>query len=1457
MQIKEFIATLTKSNFSLTVEDGKLNLRGDKTKLSQQEIQAVRNNTNIIDFIKNNKDELIEYVSASNEFASIKKSKNISGIYKLTGLQQGMLFHGLYDEGTEVHKVQFTCDLNQVDIKIFRQSWQYIIQRHTILRTGFYYDSFSIPVQVVYKEAELPVELLDVSALSKAEQAAEINRYEETDKVQRFDFKKAPLMRLALIQTGGNSFHMVWTFHHILFDGWSLPVVMEEFLNNYDLLVTNKEIKFKEEDRFEDYIKYIDRIDKVKEEQYWRKYLAGVTQGTLLPFIKNTTERTKGGGAYQSIGIRFSAEISAGITMYAQNNRFTVNTLVQGSWSYLLHQYTGSDDVLFGVVVSGRPDDLPGVEKKIGLYINTLPLRTTIKGEQKITDWLSNLQAEQVASREFQHTPLSETRQLAGVPGDLFDTLLVFENYPVSKIIADNQSGLQVANVHFHDPTNYPLTILINNSEQLSVVFNYNSLLLEETYIKQISDQFENVLLQFVQNSDTTISDINLLTPGEEALLTSFNNTSVAYAEEKTIVDLFEEQVAKTPARTAVVFDREQLTYKELDKRSNQLAHYLKSKGVQEETLVPICVERSLQMIVGVLGILKAGAVYVPIDPEYPAARIHYMLEDTGAAVIISSNRSKSKLVSATQAVQIIEIDHHWPLIASQPVTHLQTDALPHHLAYILYTSGSTGTPKGVQMPGSNLVNLSRWQERQFEKGERRVLQFASLNFDVSFQEIFSTLCFGNSLYLIAEDRRKDMAELVKDINEYALTHLFVPYIVLKSLAEYVRPLNSTTLSLREIMVAGEQLKLTEDIDDLLNRNDIKLINQYGPTESHVVSSYTVTGTYISNPLPPIGKPIDNVQLYVLDSGKRICPAGISGELFIGGAQVAAGYLNRDELTAEKFIPNPFDPGGSMMYKTGDLARWLPDGNLEYLGRIDEQVKIRGYRVELGEIETVLQQHQQVKGAVVLAKTDNSGNQRLVGYVVPQVAFDQEAITSYLKAELPEYMVPALWVSMDNFPISPNGKIDKRALPDPDLNTATRQAYIAPQTELEVELALIFQELLSIEKVGIQDNFFELGGHSLLAMRAVSAIRRKVHKELTVKDLFEKPTIAALHHFIKSKSNGIVLPVIQAGLRPSSIPLSFSQERLWFIHQLEGTVQYHIPAVLRLSGIVNIEALRYALQQIVSRHEVIRTVIREINDQPYQFILDNVAPDFIEADGSRYQNNPEALQNQIQQFIQAPFDLTSDLMVRAGLIRISEEEHVLMVSMHHIASDGWSISILVKELVELYESYLQNRLPNLDPLKLQYADYSIWQRNYLQGELLNKKLAYWQQKLDGVAPLELPLDFDRPAIQSTEGGVIQFSIDAALTDRLQQLSRQQGASLFMTLLSAFNVLLHRYSGQEDICVGTPVANRARQEIEPLIGFFVNTLALRSEVKSDTVFTDLLQQVKADTLQGLSAPGYAI
>ncbi len=1445
MEIKDFIDKLERSNFSLSVENDRLLLNGDKKKLSRAEIDAIKKDDVVINYIKENKQELINFLSAPTRAVTEPASKKVQAIYRLSGLQEGMLFHGLYDGQQGAYIEQFSCDLSNLSLPAFIESWKQVISKHSILRSAFHYDKFDLPVQTVYREAELPVDILDYRDLNPAQQKTAIKSYEDTDIARGFDFKVAPLMRIGLIRMEEDRYRMLWTSHHILFDGWSRQILMEELLSNYELILANTSLPAKEDDRYEDYIRYIERIDKHKEEAFWKQASTKLEGPTLLPFVHQSQDRTKGGNNYNSTRLSFSQEQSIQVQLFAQQNRLTVNTIMQGVWAYLLHQYTGNRAVAYGVIVSGRPDDLPGVEKRVGLYINTLPLYSFFNEEQTRLEWLQQLQESQVEARQYQHTPLSSIQKWSGISGDMFDSLFVFENYPISKVISERKWSIGIDNFQVREQTNYPLTLLVSNADQLSVQFSYNTGLLNEKTIEMMKQHFEKVLLQLAGNTTLKLPEIEMLPPAElKQVLYDFNTTGIAYPQDETIAQLFELQVVQTPGAVALTFAGEHLTYQQLNDRANQLAHYLLSEGVEQDQLVPICIERSFDMIVGVLAILKLGAVYVPIDPEYPAARISYMLKETAASLVVSSSRCRQQLIE-TGVTGIIELDTESAKILVQSTDNVSIPAQAGRLAYILYTSGSTGTPKGVKMPEASLVNLLHWQESQFKNHQRRVLQFASLNFDVSFQEIFSTLCFGSSLHLIDELRRKDMAELADDIRRVGLTHLFLPYIVLKSLAEHLQSSRGNLGTIEEVIVAGEQLKVTPDIAELLSKTAVKLVNQYGPTEAHVVSSYTIDKNYLHTPLPPIGKPVSNVQLYVLNAFGKASSIGVPGELFIGGAQLATGYLNRPELTEERFIANTISPAeGARLYKTGDLVRWLDNGNMEYLGRIDEQVKIRGFRVELGEVETALQQSGLVRQAVVLAKEERTGSKRLVGYVIPTGEFNREELIAYLEENLPAYMVPALWVEMDHFPTSPNGKVDKKLLQEPDATAGTVAAYVEPTTNLEIQLATIWKDLLGVVTPGIHDNFFELGGHSLLAMRAVSAVRRALKSEVAIKDFFEHPTIHELSVFLLNEGYKELLPAIHPVNRNGKLELSFSQERLWFIDQFEGSTQYHIPAVLRLKGALDIAALEFALQSIVERHEILRTVYHDNQGQVFQ-VVQPANNWTLDREAALEEN---ALAGKIKFLVQVPFDLSKDYMFRATIIPVQDAEHLLVTSMHHIASDGWSISIIVKEVSALYESFSTNVPSSLTPLPIQYADYAAWQRKYLQGAALDKKLNYWKEQLQGVKPLELPTDYSRPRVATTGGSAVGFSLDKELSNRLNQLGKTEGATLFMTLLAGFKLLLFRYTEQQDICVGTPIANRPQPEVEGLVGFFLNTLALRSNVDGRTTFSTLLRNIKETTLQ---------
>ncbi|MEP7253816.1 MAG: amino acid adenylation domain-containing protein, partial [Ginsengibacter sp.] len=1021
-----------------------------------------------------------------------------------------MMFHTLYDGKVSAYKEQFECELVGADIEIFTKSWEQIVKRHSILRTAFYNDKFNIPVQCVYKEVALPMELLDYSAMPADEMNSALKEYKKTERERALDFKSAPLSRIAMIRLPNDRYKMIWTYHHIISDGWSMAVLMEEFLNTYELLSEGQSIEIKQADNYEDYIRYIESVDKNQEQAYWKNYLKNIESGTLLPFIDKTSELTKGAGTYDSVYIKLDIEKARQVQNFVRDSHLTLNTLMQGVWSYLLHAYTGNDDVVYGVIVSGRPDDLSGIEHRVGMYINTLPLHTHFNSESEIKKWLTDLQNEQVLSRQYQYSSLSAIKSWAHIPAEIFDSLLIFENYPVNKVLGEKKWKLQVDGVSVNEQTNYPLNIVIGSADEIIIRFSYNAKLLAKEYVQEISNHFENVLNQIVQNGGSTLAEINLITQLEkDQILLDFNNAKADYPKNKSVVELFEQQVSNTPGNIAAIFEEEKLTYDELNKRSNQVAGWLRNKGIKENTFVPICIDRSFEMITGILGILKAGAAYVPIDPEYPEERINYILEDTSARFIVTNVATAQKL-SKNSNFSILELDTEADKISAQPDKNLNLNIEPDSLAYVIYTSGSTGKPKGVMIEHVGIINLALSQIDAFGlKPGMKSLQFASFGFDASTSEIFCTLLSGGVLIQCSKESLLSAEGFEKIVENHQVDIVTLP-------PSYQIMVKGMYGSIKTVVSAGEPLN--ESIAEYLLSQNIKLINAYGPTENTVCT--TLTDNPFTYNTVSIGNPIANVQVYILNKFDSLCPIGVPGELYISGNQVSRGYLNLPKLTKEKFIKDPFSKEqNARMYRSGDLARWLPDGNIEYLGRMDDQVKIRGYRIELGEIESVLLQSDLISQAVVLAKGDGSGGKRLVGYVSSiDKEFDQEEIITWLRTKLPEYMVPGLWMKLENFPLTPSGKIDRKSLPEVSVNELIKSEYVAPRNSLEERLAKIWRELLNAEKIGVYDNFFELGGHSLMAMRLLTAIHKELGIEvLVIKDLFQFSTIDELSKYLEIK----------------------------------------------------------------------------------------------------------------------------------------------------------------------------------------------------------------------------------------------------------------------------------------------------------------------------------------------------
>jgi len=955
--------------------------------------------------------------------------------------------------------------------------------------------------------------------------------------------------------------------------------------------------------------------------------------------------------------------------------------------------------------------------------------------------------------------------------------------------------------------------------------------------------------------------EINSVAPMSEChqLLIEWNNTQVEYLQDKCIHQLFEEQVEKTPDAVAVVFEEQKLTYRELNSWANQLAHYLQFKGVGAEVLVGICVERSLEMIVGLLGILKAGGAYVPLDPNYPIERIAYMLENSQASVLLTQKKLVAGLPE--NQAQIICLDSDWNLVSQESDLNLNCTASEENLAYVIYTSGSTSKPKGVAMKHLALSNLILWQRSNTTiSTTARTLHFAPISFDVSFQEIFSTWCGGGTLVLISEEVRRDSVALLHLLRAKQIERLFLPFVALQQLAETAKTLGLIPKSLREVITAGEQLQITPAIAHFFSQlKDCSLHNQYGPSETHVVTAFTLTGSSKNwSALPPIGRPIANTQIYILDRFAQPLPLGIPGELYIGGVCLARGYLNRPELSAERFITNPFSQEeGSRLYKTGDLARYLPDGNIEYLGRIDNQVKLRGFRIELGEIEVTLAQHPNLRQTAAIVREDSPGDKRLVAYVCPNQGqiLTSGQLRRFLEEKLPDYMIPGIFIIMEAFPLTPSGKLDRKALPAPDASSLIREtSLIAPRDSVELQLAEIWSEILGVFPIGVHDNFIELGGDSLLATKIIGLVRDRFEVELPLNYLFEYPTVAELAKEILQQERLNIVPPLQPISREQTISLSFAQEQLWFLSQLtpEEPV-YNETLTIHLGGEIDIPVLSASFKELIRRHEILRTTYQVVNGQPCQEIHppSGFALPIVDLrEWSESERETEAVRIATEKLRQG-FELSKGPLLRGTLIQLASDNYRLYFAIHHSVIDAESFVHIIQELEIIYTAFCQDLPSPLPESPIQYADFAVWQRQRLNTEILSHQLAYWQKQLENLPQLQLPTDRPRTPQTTFSGSFVRHRLSFDLIEKLQTLSRKENVTLFVTLATAVKVLLYRYSGQEDIVLGTLISQRDRPELEGIIGNFLNALVLRSDLSGNPSFCKLLKRIQNVCLSAYS------
>ncbi len=1393
-------------------------------------------------------------------------AKHIEAIYPLSPMQEGMLFHTLMNPGTGIYLMQNRYYVEgDVDAGVFRRAWAQVIARHSILRTSFVWKSQKRPLQAVHKQVEVPLEVTDWRGTDRAEQISRLDALLQAELETGFDFAKAPLMRLRLIRLTDHTYQFVHSFHHILLDEWCISPLLMDFLAHYEACAHGRACEAETPRPYRDYIAWLQKQDLEAAQGFWRDYLRGFSTPTPLAY-----DRLPEGLADQNEDaadqcVHVSAETTAALTSLAQRHRLTPNTFVQGAWAILLSYYSGEPDVLFGVTVAGRPPDLRGVESVLGLFINTLPLRLTVSPERQVLPWLKEVLAANVRLRQFEYTPLVQIQRSSEVPrGEaLFHSLFVFENAPVDPALCEGRILFRAEEEQYRVHTNYPMTVMGWPGKELGLKLSYDRRLFDSGTVSRMIGHLKRVLEGMVLRPDARIGELPLLDPTERTLLLSTRTDQVTpEADDRSFTVRFEEQVRTTPEAAAVACGDQTLSYAELNRRANRLAHALRSAGVGPESIVALLDERTPDLLTMILGVFKTGGAYLPLDPRYPVSRLAQVLALSRAPVVVTSARSVDRMaqalpeMSAAGRPRLLSLEA--VLAAPGSDENLPPRGGLRHLAYVIYTSGSTGVPKGAMVTqGGMLNNMASKHSSLPLDADDVIAQTASQCFDISVWQFLTALLCGARTHIVPDEIVRDPVRLLPQLEEAGITIFEAVPALLQALLDEAGdvPLPPALSRLRWVLPTGEALPPALCRRWFARYPQIPLMNAYGPAEcADDVAVHPILAAPPDDLLPiPIGRAIPNIRLYILNRWMEPVPAGVSGELCIGGVGVGRGYLEDPARTAGSFVPDPFGTEeGGRLYRTGDLARFRRDGTIDYLGRLDHQVKIRGFRIELGDIETHLSRHPSVREAVVLLREEKAGDRRLVAYVVTGESDppDAAALRQSLEAQLPDYMVPSTFLFLDRLPRTANGKVDRRALPPPCADDHLAARYVAPRSTTEELLAGIWSDILAVERVGVRDHFFELGGHSLLATQIVSRIRSAFHVELPLRTLFEAPTVAELAEAVDERrvqEAGPQAPPLVPLPKDGPQPLSFAQQRLWFLAQLEpDSWFYNLSFGIRLAGSLDVESLRASFDAVARRHAILRTVLSTIDGRPSQVIAEAIPLPFERIKVAP--PNDGDVEQEIRRLADAEakyvFSIEGGLLWRARLFEVTGRDHVLMVTLHHLIADGWSLNLLLTDMLSCYRAFRAGRPSPLTAPRIQYVDYALWQRGWLSGEVLGRQLEYWKKTLAG-APAVLPVHTDapRPAKQTFRGARHVITVSHALTTALQGIARRRGATFFMTLLAAFQVLLHRYSGETDLSIGTPVANRTTLDTETILGCFVNTLVLRTDVAGDPPFIDLLDRVR--------------
>ena len=1381
----------------------------------------------------------------------------IEDVYLLSPLQNGILYHSLRDDDVTVYFMQFCYRINgEFHPEKIREAFDILFERHEVLRTGFNYDDLKKPVQMVLKERRIEYHYVDLRTSGDlAAREAEVVRRKERDKTRGFDLRKDALMRVTILQVDENAFEIIWSFHHILMDGWCLSILTNELFEAYYALVAGKQPQLPPVTPYKRYMEYLAKQDEGKALAYWKEYLAGMEEPTPIPVL-GTPKEGNGFDLKQEM-LTLDEATSRKLEAIAQEQGTTINSVIQALWGILLGQYNNTDDVVFGTIVSGRPASIPGIETMIGLFINAIPVRVSMAGEQAFTELVDTVQKQAIAGADHHYCQLADIQSQSALGAKLFDHQVVFQNYPVGEEVEglakekseEDSQSLSIPEVSAYEHSHYQFNLHIFPGKEFRIRFGYNTYEYDEVYMHRMMDHLDHLIEQVVANPQVALKDLKIVTEAEEEALALYCRPyHKELPEGETLVTAFERIAAEHPDQPAMMWEGGSYTFGELNARANRIAHYLRTEyNIQPNDRVGILINRSEWPMQAILGITKAGGAYVPIDPQYPVERIRLIMEDIDAKLLITD---------ADYMMQAMEY-HQGAMVALD----LQFDEMPEQtenpervngeedVVYVIYTSGSTGKPNGVLVPHRAVVNMANSLLDLVKPTlEDRVLQFASLSFDGSLWEIGISLFSGAPMVLTPQAKRENAEAFEQYVNDMGVTLTIMP-------PAFFSTLNFENLKgVRVVCSAGEEAR-PEDGYEFSLQGDF--YNLYGPTEFCVyMSTYHLDRGQRMNRIPVGDQMVANSEIYILSPFRQQVPQGVVGEVYVGGRQLSHGYLNRPEVTAQRFIEHPFKPG-KKLYRTGDLGRWSPEGALEYLGRLDDQVKVRGFRVEVGEVAVALNHVDGVEDAYVLAeKEEGLKTWSLLAYYTGKEAGAPERIKELLAQKLPEYMIPSFLIKLPELPLNTNGKVDKKALPRP-ADIVNGEVADATFTEEEQKLKAIWEEVLGVPVRTPQDNFFTLGGHSLKVVQLSSRVFKQFQVRVDLKDIFEHATLSDQATFI----TGMLADTyenIRALDEADHYELSHAQTRMWLTQQVNPSPALNMPMGFRWSGDLNRPALEKAFRRVVNRHESLRTQIKLVDGEPRQFILPEGSFDSALrfADLSQEANPEQALQARMEEENNQIFDLAEGPAWSFLLVKMAEKEHVLLLNLHHILADAWSLDVMNREIMGLYRAYLQAMDDPFEPLRIHYKDYAAWEKSQLKGFKLKEHRKFWMDTFrDGVARMELPTDFPRPEKRSQKGQSFSFKLGEALSQKLRDLAQAHELSDYMLTEAVVNLLLFGYTGQTDLVTGMPVSGRDHVDLENQIGFFLNTPPFRLQLSEQDSLAEYLAKVKKSLLKALQHQVY--